>query len=137
MNLLRVDHIGVVVRDLNESLKLYIECLGLKVALIEENEAYGVRIAFLPLGEVLIELLEPIGPGPIKDDLDTLGEGVNHIAFKVDDIDMALEELKRAGVPLVDETPKPGGAGARVAFLKREAAGGVSIELKEGGTGLG
>ncbi|MGE5485666.1 MAG: VOC family protein [Ignavibacteriales bacterium] len=136
MKISKIDHVGILVRDLESAMRLYSDVLGIKPALIEENEAYHVKIAFMPVGGVLVELLEPTDRGGLQEWLDQHGEGIDHVAFKVDDIDRALEECRRAGVPLADETPKPGGAGARVAFLKREAANGVSIELKEGGTDL-
>jgi len=136
VKLSKVDHIGILVRDIETSMRLYTDVFGLKPALVETNEAYNVRIAFIPLGEVLIELVEPLGRGPLQERLDKCGEGIDHIAFKVDDIEKALAEVKAAGVPLADERPKPGGAGARVAFLQREGANNVSIELKEGGADI-
>jgi len=133
MKLLGIDHIGILVKDIDSAMNLY-SIMGLKPALIEENEAYKVKIAFLPVGGVLVELIEPIGPGRLKEQLENYGEGIDHIAFKVDDIEKSLRELKERGIPLQDETPQLGGAGAKVAFLKKEGANNVSIELKEGGS---
>jgi len=133
MKLLGIDHIGILVKDIDSAMNLY-SIMGLKPALIEENEAYKVKIAFLPVGGVLVELIEPIGPGRLKEQLENYGEGIDHIAFKVDDIEKSLRELKERGIPLQDETPQLGGAGAKVAFLKKEGASNVSIELKEGGS---
>ncbi len=133
MKLLGIDHIGILVKDIDSAMNLY-SIMGLKPALIEENEAYKVKIAFLPVSGVLVELIEPIGPGRLKEQLESYGEGIDHIAFKVDDIEKSLRELREQGVPLQDETPQLGGAGAKVAFLKKEGANNVSIELKEGGS---
>jgi len=133
MKLLGIDHIGILVKDIDSAMNLY-SIMELKPALIEENEAYKVKIAFLPVGGVLVELIEPIGPGRLKEQLENYGEGIDHIAFKVDDIEKSLRELKERGIPLQDETPQLGGAGAKVAFLKKEGANNVSIELKEGGS---
>lgn len=133
MKLLGIDHIGILVKDIDSAMNLY-SIMGLKPALIEENEAYKVKIAFLPVSGVLVELIEPIGPGRLKEQLENYGEGIDHIAFKVDDIEKSLRELREQGVPLQDETPQLGGAGAKVAFLKKEGANNVSIELKEGGS---
>jgi len=134
MELLGIDHIGILVKNIDSAMKVY-SVMGLKPALIEENEAYKVKIAFLPVsGGVLVELIEPIGPGRLKEQLENYGEGIDHIAFKVDDIEKSLRELKEQGIPLQDETPQLGGAGAKVAFLKKEGANNVSIELKEGGS---
>jgi len=128
----KIDHIGILVGDINTVTKIY-SIMGLKPTLIEENKTYNVKIAFLPVGGVLIELLEPIGPGRLEERLKNYGEGIDHIAFKVDNLERALQKLKAQGIPLQDENPQPGGAGAKVAFLKREGVNGVSIELKEEG----
>lgn len=131
MRLEKVDHIGILVKSIESSLGLYRERFGLPLRDIEFNREYGVRIAFLPLGEVLIELVEPLPGTPLEKVLREKGEGFHHIAFEVDHLRGALEELKSAGVPLRDSIPKRGGEGAWVAFLEAAAANGVSIELKE------
>jgi methylmalonyl-CoA/ethylmalonyl-CoA epimerase len=123
----KIDHIGIVVRDLEKAIKVYSDVLGLKVDKIEQVEEFKVKIAFLPVGEVLVELLEPIGPGTVQDFLAEHGEGLYHICYKVTDIDKALEEVGKK-TKLRDKRPRPGGAGSRVAFL--EPAGMFNVETE-------
>lgn len=129
----KIDHIGIVVKNLEASLKIYTEVLGIALETVEENEPYKVKIAFLPVGETLIELITPtVTEGTmIADYLKEQGEGVHHIAFQVDNLDAALDKLKARGVPLIDETPKSGGRGTRVAFIQPSAINNVAIELLE------
>jgi methylmalonyl-CoA/ethylmalonyl-CoA epimerase len=126
----KIDHIGIVVRDLEKAIKVYSDVLGLKVDRVEQVEAFKVKIAFLPVGEVLVELLEPIGPGTVQDFLAEHGEGLYHICYKVTDIDKALEEVGKK-TKLRDKRPRVGGAGSRVAFLEPEGMFNVETELVE------
>ena len=127
-----IDHIGIIVKDIDSSLRIYTEALGLKLSSVEVNEAYKVKIAFIPVGDTLIELIQPTAEGTmISNVLKEKGEGLHHIAFKVDNLVADLAKLKGMGVPLIDEIPQPGGLGAQVAFLQSSAANGVSIELLE------
>jgi methylmalonyl-CoA/ethylmalonyl-CoA epimerase len=126
----KIDHIGIVVRDLEKAIKVYSDVLGLKVDKIEQVEEFRVKIAFLPVGEVLVELLEPIGPGTVQDFLAEHGEGLYHICYKVTDIDKALEEVGKK-TKLRDKRPRPGGAGSRVAFLEPEGMFNVETEFVE------
>jgi methylmalonyl-CoA/ethylmalonyl-CoA epimerase len=126
----KIDHIGIVVRDLEKAIKVYSDVLGLKVDRVEQVEEFKVKIAFLPIGEVLVELLEPIGPGTVQDFLAEHGEGLYHICYKVTDIDKALEEVGKK-TKLRDKRPRPGGAGSRVAFLEPEGMFNVETELVE------
>jgi methylmalonyl-CoA/ethylmalonyl-CoA epimerase len=125
-----IDHIGIVVKDIESSLKIYAEALGLNLSTIETNEDYKVRIAFFPVGDTLVELLQPMAEGTMMGDvLKERGECLHHIAFRVDDIVADLAKLKALGVPLINETPQIGGMGAQIAFLHPSAGNGVSIEL--------
>jgi methylmalonyl-CoA/ethylmalonyl-CoA epimerase len=127
-----IDHIGIVVHDIEASLKIYTEALGLNLSQVETNDAYKVKIAFLPVGDTLVELLQPMGEGTMMADfLKDRGEGVHHIAFRVGDVDASLAKLKALGIPLITETPQAGGLGARIAFLHPSAANSVTIELVE------
>ena len=127
-----IDHIGIVVKDIEQSLKIYTEALGIKLSSIETNEQYKVKIAFLPVGDTLVELLQPMAEGTMMSNiLKERGEGIHHIAFRVDDIEAELAKLKGLGIPLIDETPQSGGLGARIAFLHPSAANSVSLELVE------
>lgn len=126
----QVDHIGIAVASLDESLKFYTDMLGMKLHGTETVEEQKVRTAFLPLGSTEIELLESTAPdGPIAKFIESKGQGIQHIAFRVDDIDAALAELKEKGVRLIDEKPRYGAGGARIAFLHPKATNGVLIEL--------
>lgn len=125
----QIDHIGIVVKDLDKAIKVYSEAFGLKVKMIDVLEEFQVKIAFIPVGEVLVELLEPIGPGAIRDFL-RKGGGLHHICFKVTDIDIALGEIGKK-LKLRDKKPRLGGAGSRVAFLDPESIFNVETELVE------
>ena len=129
----RVDHIGIAVLDLEEALLPYVEGLGLQVAHREEVETQGVRVAMLPVGETNIELLEPTsGDSPIAKFIERRGPGIHHIALAVDDIDAALARMREAGVRMIDDEPRPGAGGTRVAFAHPKSMGGVLVELVEG-----
>ena len=138
MKALKLDHVGIAVESLDEALKLYSGLLGLELKGTEVVEEQRVRTAFLPLGAAggdagtEIELLESTDPeGPIGKFIANKGQGVQHLAFRVDDIDAALEELKAAGVRLIDEKPRYGAGGARIAFLHPKSTKGVLVELCE------
>ena len=128
----KVDHIGVAVSNLEEALKIYTDVLGLKLHGTEVVEEQKVRVAFMPVGDTEIELLESTDPeGPIAKFIEKRGEGVQHIAFRVDDIEEALEQMRQKGVRLIDEKPRYGAGGARIAFLHPKSTGGVLVELCE------
>jgi methylmalonyl-CoA/ethylmalonyl-CoA epimerase len=130
----RIDHIGVAVHDLEETLAPYVEGLGIQVAHEEEVPSQKVRVAMLPVGETNIELLEPTSEdSPIAKFLERKGPGIHHIALAVDDIEAALERMAAAGVRMIDEEPRPGAGGTRVAFAHPKAFNGVLVELVEGG----
>ena len=100
----KLDHIGIAVSNLDEALKLYTETLGLKLEGTEVVEEQKVKVAFLPLGDTEIELLESTEPdGPIAKFIESKGQGIQHIALKVENIEKALEELKEKGIRLIDE----------------------------------
>lgn len=131
MKVLRIDHVGIAVKSLEEARKLY-EALGLKVTDIEEVAEQKVRVAFLPLEGSEIELLETTDPeGPIGKFIEKRGEGIQHIALRVDNIEAALEELKGRGFQLIDQKPRYGAGGARIAFLHPKSTSGVLLELSE------
>ncbi len=126
----KIDHIGIVVKDLDKAITVYSEGLGLKVKMIDQSKEFKVRMAFLPVGEVLVELLEPIGPGMIQDFLAEHGEGLHHICYRVADINQALEQVGKK-LEFRDKKPRPGGAGSLVAFLDPEGMFNVETELIE------
>ncbi|MGB9840942.1 methylmalonyl-CoA epimerase [Thermovenabulum sp.] len=127
-----MDHIGIAVKDLEEAKKIYTDLLGLEVHGEEIVEEQKVKVVFIPVGDSEVELLESTDPeGPIAKFIEKNGEGIQHIAFRVDDIEKALEELKQKGVRLIDEKPRYGAGGARIAFIHPKATKGVLIELCE------
>lgn len=126
----KVDHIGIAVKNLDETLKFYEDVLGFKCVAEEVVEEQKVRTAFLPLGDTEIELLESTSEdGPIAKFIEKKGEGIQHIAYKVDDIEKKLEELKAKGIRLIDEKPRRGAGGAMIAFLHPKSTFGVLIEI--------
>jgi len=128
----KIDHIGIAVKSIDEALKIYTEMLGLKVTGIETVEEQKVKTAFIPVGESEIELLESTSPdGPIAKFIEKRGEGIQHIALRVDNLEAKLKELKEKGVRLIDEHPRPGAGGAKIAFIHPKDTKGVLIELCE------
>ena len=132
MKTTRVDHVGIAVKNLDEMVKWYEDTLGLKANGTETVEEQKVTVAFLPCGDSELELLESTtDDGPIAKFIEKNGEGIQHIALRVDDIDAALAELKEKGVRLIDQTPRYGAGGARIAFVHPKASHGVLLELCE------
>lgn len=128
----KIDHLGIAVKSIEEALKIYTDILGLKVTGEEVVEEQKVKTAFIPVGESKIELLESTAPdGPIAKHIEKRGEGIQHIAFKVDNIEKALKSLKQKGVRLIDEKPRFGAGGAKIAFIHPKDTKGVLIELCE------
>ncbi|MBI4361902.1 MAG: methylmalonyl-CoA epimerase [Euryarchaeota archaeon] len=131
MKPLKVDHVGIAVKSLDEAVKLY-TALGLRVSHTETVEDQKVKTAFLPVGETNLELLESTSPdGPVARTIEKRGEGVHHVAICVDNIDEALQAARRAGLTLVDEKPRTGAHGARIAFVHPKSTRGVLLELCE------
>ena len=128
----KIDHIGVAVGNLENSLNIFKNMLGMKCTGEEVVEEQDVKVAFLPVGESEIELLESTSPdGNIAKYIQKKGEGIHHIAFEVDDLEAKLEELKEKGVRLIDEKPRYGAGGARIAFLHPKSTNGILVELCE------
>ncbi len=132
MKVLKVDHIGIAVQSIEATKKLYHDLLGLEHAGSETVAEQKVTTAFFPVGDTEVELLESTSPdGPIAGFLEKRGEGVPHIAFRVANIEEALAELKAKGVRLIDEKPRRGAGGAKIAFLHPKSTYGVLVELCE------
>lgn len=132
MQVLRLDHVGIAVKNLEESLKFYTEVLGLKSTGVEVVEEQKVKVAFLPCGDSELELLESTSPdGPIAKFIEKNGEGIQHVALRVDNIEGALEYLKEQGIRLIDQSPRYGAGGAKIAFLHPKATNGVLLEISE------
>jgi len=132
MNLKNIDHIGIAVTNLQESLSFWETSLGIELHGIEEVAEQKVRTAFLPVGGTEIELLEPTSAdSSVARFIEKHGEGLHHIAIRVDDIEAALAEMKAKGIQLIDETPRIGAGGTRIAFVHPKATHGVLLELCE------
>jgi len=132
MKVLKVDHIGVAVKSIDAAKHLYSELFGLAHAGSETVAEQKVTTAFFPIGDTEVELLESTSPdGPIAKYLEKKGEGVQHIAFRVENLEEAMAELKAKGVQLIDEKPRHGAGGAKIAFLHPKSTFGVLIELCE------
>lgn len=126
----KVDHIGIAVKNLDETIPYYTETLGLKVLKIEEVTSESVRVAFIDAGNVKLELLEPMSEqSAIHSFIEKKGEGIHHIAFGVEGIEERMNELREKGVRILNEQPKIGAGGAQVAFLHPKSSYGVLYEL--------
>ncbi|ADO84482.1 methylmalonyl-CoA epimerase [Ilyobacter polytropus] len=132
MKALKVDHIGIAVKDLDAVVKFYEDVMGIPLHGIETVEEQKVRVAFMPVGDTEIELLESTSPdGPIAKFIDKKGEGVQHVAFKVENIEEAIADMKEKGYRMIDESPRYGAGGAKIAFMHPKGTCGVLIELSE------
>ena len=126
----QIDHVGVAVEDMDAALTLYTGPLAMPLQHREKVEAQGVDAALLGVGEGHVELLSPLGPEtPVGKYLERRGPGLHHVAYAVGDIDAALEQLRAAGLRLIDETPRIGIRNTRVAFVHPGAVGGVLTEI--------
>ena len=127
-----IDHVGVAVDDLDAALALYEGSFGMPVAHRETVEEQGVEAVLLDVGDCHVELLRPLGPEtPVGRFLDRKGPGLHHVAFRVDDIDATLADLREQGIELIDSTPRVGIRNSRVAFVHPRATGSVLTEIVE------
>src|SRR5215813_7676188 len=129
---MKIDHLGIAVRSISDSLNFYRDALGLELAGTEEVQDQGVRVALLPAGESRIELLEPFSEDtPVGRFITRRGEGLHHICYEVEDLESRIEELKKRGAKVLDGYPRRGAEGKLVAFLHPSSANGVLVELAE------
>ena len=129
---LKLDHIGIAVKDMEVAKKFYTEMLGMPAQGEEVVEQQQVKVCFIPSGDSEIELLESTSPdGPIAKFIEKNREGIQHIAFRVDNIENALADLKAKGVRLIDEVPRYGAGGASIAFVHPKSTGGILLELSQ------
>jgi methylmalonyl-CoA epimerase len=132
----RIDHIGVAVEDLDAAVALYRDGLGMELVHRETVESQGVEAVLLDVGDSHVELLEPLGPDTaVGKFLERRGPGLHHVAYGVEDIDAALGELRQAGLRLIDEQPRTGIRGSRVAFVHPAATGSVLTEIVQSAEG--
>jgi methylmalonyl-CoA epimerase len=130
MKILKIDHLGIAVKSLDESLRAF-EALGFELEGTHDVPTEKVKTAFLPVGESHLELLEPTDPTSVIAKFLEKRSGLHHVCVQVDDIHEALRRLKERGVQLLDETPRVGAGGCQVAFVHPRSAGGVLLELKQ------
>lgn len=134
MKVLKIDHLGIAVKSQNEVKRFWTEVLGLEFTGSETIEEQKVRTTFIPVGESEVELLESTSPdGPVARYIERKGEGIQHVAFRVENLETALEEMKKKGIRLIDEKPRIGAGGSKIAFLHPKATHGVLVELCEKG----
>ncbi len=132
MKVKNIDHIGIAVKSIEQAGKFYTDILGLKIEDVENVADQKVNVAFLPITDSEVELLESTEPdGPVARHIKSRGEGVQHIAFRVENIEETLEELKAKGVRLIDQEPRKGAGGARIAFIHPKETNGVLVEVCE------
>ena len=132
MKVKHIDHIGIAVKSIEQAGKFYTDVLGLKIEGIENVADQKVNVAFLPITDSEVELVESTHPdGPVAKYIESRGEGVQHIAYRVDNIEEALAELKEKGVRLIDEQPRKGAGGAKIAFIHPKETNGVLVEICE------
>lgn len=130
----KINHIGIAVKSIEASIPFYRDVLGMTFEGSEEVAEQKVRVAFLAVGESRIELLEPTSPdSPVSKFLEKNGEGTHHVAYEVEDLEGALAELAAAEVKLIDQVPRRGAHGTRIAFLHPKATSGVLTELCQAG----
>ncbi|HXU36750.1 MAG TPA: methylmalonyl-CoA epimerase [Blastocatellia bacterium] len=129
---MKIDHLGIAVKSISDSLSFYRDMLGMELSGTETVDDQGVHVALLPVGEARIELLEPVSAEtPVGRFITKRGEGVHHICYEVDDLSSKLDELRSRGVRLLDGYPRRGAEGKLVAFLHPASAHGVLVELVE------
>lgn len=132
MNATHIEHLGIAVSNLEESIRYYEDVLGFKCYSIEEVKDQKVKTAFFKVGQTKIELLESTSPdGPIGKFIEKKGEGIHHIAFAVEGLQESLDEAKEKGIRLIDEKPRAGAEGLNIAFLHPKSTHGVLTELCE------
>lgn len=131
MKVKKLDHVGILVRDMESALKLYRDRLGLPLQGIKEVKAYEVKMASLSIGEATIDLVMPYGNSPLKNLLEEKGEGLHHVCLEVADVKEALEELDREGVPVLSKEPGSPGDGTLTGHIDPKGANNVLVELKE------
>lgn len=128
----KIDHIGIAVKSLDEALPFYVDMLHLRLEGIDEVESEQVKVAFLKIGEVRLELLEPLSSeSPIAKYIEKKGEGIHHIALGVESIEERITEMKEKGIQMINDKAKNGAHGSKVAFMHPKSTGRVLFELCE------
>jgi methylmalonyl-CoA/ethylmalonyl-CoA epimerase len=132
MKVKHIDHIGIAVKNIDQAGKFYTDVLGLKIQDIETVADQKVSVAFIPITDSEVELLESTEvDGPVAKYIESRGEGIQHIAYRVENLAEALEECKAKGIRLIDQEPRKGAGGAKIAFIHPKETNGVLVELCE------
>ena len=132
MKVKHIDHIGIAVKGLDRASAFYRDILGLEVKGVENVAEQKVNVAFIPITDSEVELLESTeADGPVAKFIEARGEGVQHIAFRVENLEEALAELKAKGIRLIDQSPRKGAGGAKIAFIHPKETNGVLVEICE------
>jgi len=128
----KIEHIGIAVRSINERLLIWKELLGLELLYIKEVPDQNVKVAVLECGALHVELLEAVDDkSPIHSFIEKRGEGIHHLCFEVENVEHMLERMKTQNAKLIDEVPRIGASGKKIAFIHPKAMGGVLIEFTE------
>ena len=126
----KIDHIGIAVKDIEQAIRLYKESFGIEPSLVYESEYTKAKIAFFPIGDVKIELIQPTNPESVMAKfLEKKGEGIHHVSFKVKDVDQSLVEMEKRGIQLIDKKSRKVRDNERVGFLHPKSTNGVLFEL--------
>lgn len=129
---MKLDHIGIAVKNIEERLLIWQDLLGLKLQMTQEVPQHKVKVAVFDLGDVKIELLEPIGnESPVAKFIEKRGEGIHHLCFEVKNIEKVLSDMKKNGIKPIDKIPRNGAYAGKIAFIHPKGMGGVLIELSE------
>jgi methylmalonyl-CoA epimerase len=129
---MKLEHIGIAVKSIDDHLKIWRDLFGFKVEKVAEVPEQKVRVAMLDVGGVVVELLEPAGEdSTISKFIEKKGEGLHHLSFEVEDIEGAIEDLKKKGMRMIDEIPRKGAHAAKIAFIHPQSAGGILLELSQ------
>ena len=138
MKVEKIDHIGIAVNDLEEALELYTDIFRLEIKKIEEFKDLKVKIAFLPIGEVMVKLVQPTSKdAPLAKRIRENGEGLYHLALRVENVGEAVKKMEQSGIEMRDKEPRLGGMGSKIAFSKPDSTHNVIIELVERTNELG
>jgi methylmalonyl-CoA/ethylmalonyl-CoA epimerase len=128
----RINHVGIIVRNLDDTLKVYERIFGLKASTVKEAMEGKVRVAFVPVGDGEMELIQPLDPGlPQSKFLQTHGQGIHHISLGTDDIESEVDRMRREGVAFTAEAAKIGAHGVKIIFTKPETTDNITVELCE------
>lgn len=134
MKTLKINHIGIATKNLKEALEFYADALGMEVEDFETVDEQKVTVAFIPCGESRLEIMESTDPnGPVGKFIEKNGPGIHHVAIEVDNIDEALKTLKDKEVRLIDEVPRIGAGGSKIAFIHPKSTKGVLLEICQEG----